>query len=67
MMLSHQEQVQALDLAFGRMATEVGLHAWSLASGSSRRVLLSLYMIIIVLYNMSHDGAYAPPVAVSAT
>jgi 4-carboxymuconolactone decarboxylase len=30
MMLSHQEQVQALDLAFGRMATEVGLHAWSL-------------------------------------
>ena len=30
MMLSHQEQVQALDPAFGRMATEVGLHAWSL-------------------------------------
>jgi alkylhydroperoxidase/carboxymuconolactone decarboxylase family protein YurZ len=30
MMLSHQEQVRALDPAFGRMATEVGLHAWSL-------------------------------------
>jgi 4-carboxymuconolactone decarboxylase len=30
MMLSHQEQVHALDLAFGRMATEVGRHAWSL-------------------------------------
>jgi hypothetical protein len=29
-MPSHQEQVQALDPAFGRMATEVGLHAWSL-------------------------------------
>ncbi|MCW2629832.1 MAG: Dehydrogenase/decarboxylase protein [Mycobacterium sp.] len=30
MMRSHQEQVQALDPAFARMATEVGLHAWSL-------------------------------------
>jgi alkylhydroperoxidase/carboxymuconolactone decarboxylase family protein YurZ len=30
MMLSHQDQVQALDPAFGRMAAEVGLHAWSL-------------------------------------
>jgi alkylhydroperoxidase/carboxymuconolactone decarboxylase family protein YurZ len=29
-MLFHQEQVQALDPAFARMATEVGLHAWSL-------------------------------------
>ena len=30
MTLPHQEQVHALDPAFGRMATEVGLHAWSL-------------------------------------
>ena len=29
-MRSHQEQVQALDPAFAQMATEVGLHAWSL-------------------------------------
>jgi 4-carboxymuconolactone decarboxylase len=30
MRLSHQEQAQALDPTFGRMATEVGRHAWSL-------------------------------------
>jgi 4-carboxymuconolactone decarboxylase len=30
MKLSHHDQVQDLDPAFGRMATAVGLHAWSL-------------------------------------
>ena len=30
MKLANQEQVQALDPTFGRMAVEVGVHAWSL-------------------------------------
>ena len=30
MKLVNQEQVQALDSEFGRMATELGMHAWSL-------------------------------------
>jgi 4-carboxymuconolactone decarboxylase len=30
MKLANQDQVQALDAEFGRMATEVGMHAWSL-------------------------------------
>jgi 4-carboxymuconolactone decarboxylase len=30
MKLANQDQVQALDPEFGRMATEVGVHAWSL-------------------------------------
>lgn len=30
MKLANQDQLQALDPEFGRMATEVGAHAWSL-------------------------------------
>ena len=30
MKLANQDKVQALDSEFGRMATEVGVHAWSL-------------------------------------
>jgi 4-carboxymuconolactone decarboxylase len=42
MMRSHQEQVQALDPAFARMATEVGLHAWSLPQLTMREKHLFL-------------------------
>ena len=30
MKLANQDQVQALDPAFGRIAVEVGMHAWAL-------------------------------------
>ena len=36
MTLANQDQVQALDPEFGRMATEVGMHAWSLAQLTMR-------------------------------
>ncbi len=39
MKLANQDQVQALDPEFGRMAAEVGFHAWSLPQLTMRESL----------------------------